>query len=126
MEWGFVKLKAPSGLIDAVKAAGATLSITKLNAGENEDSPLITSLKVERIVCDPFAIGADGVIVYVPPLQTCVGKIAVPSTYRVTVSPVTQVPVKSGVVSLVMLSVLDEPVSVPDVMSGATVGAGVA
>ena len=39
-------------------------------------------------------------------------------SYKVTVSPETQEIVKSGVVSLVILSVLEDPESVPVVISG--------
>ena len=50
--------------------------------------------------------------------------VAVPPTRKVTVEPVSQVIVKSGVLSFVILSVFDEPESVAAVMSGVPGAAG--
>jgi hypothetical protein len=52
--------------------------------------------------------------------------IELPSTYSVTVSPLVQLPVMAGVVLLVMLSVLELPLSVAAVISGAAGVAGAA
>lgn len=114
---------APSVGPVIVKPVGAVVSIVKFSVGDFGDSPTIL-VKVDSIVCGPSAIGDDGVMVYVLPLHTCVGVIATLSMYRVTVSPSVHVPVKSGVVSFVMLSVFDVPESVEVVRSGAVVGAG--
>ena len=68
------------------------------------------------IVCEPCE-SADEVIVTVLPEQVPVPK-TVELSFRETVAPLSQDIVKSGVVLEVTLSVDDEPVSVPAVMSG--------
>jgi hypothetical protein len=60
-------------------------------------------------------------MVTVPPTHTPV-PAEVPSMSTVTVLPVVQVMVNAGVVTEVMLSVFDVPLSVAAVMSGAVVG----
>jgi hypothetical protein len=61
----------------------------------------------------------DEVIDQLPPVAVAVPSEVVPSvSYNVTVLPLSAVPVKVGVVLLVMLSLFEVPVSVPLVMSG--------
>ena len=71
------------------------------------------------IVCEPLVIAEPTVILHTPPLTTVLP--IEPSTLeiRVIVSPVVPVPVKVGVVLLVILSVLEEPLSLAAVRSAA-------
>jgi hypothetical protein len=73
-------------------------------------------------VCAPSAIAGVAVMVAVPATHAAVPAVT-PSILSVTVFPLTQAVVKSGVLSEVMLSVFDVPESVAAVMSGAVVGA---
>lgn len=60
-------------------------------------------------------------MLYALPLQVA-DPAAEPSTKTVINSPLVHVPVKVGVVSLVMLSVLEAPLSLAAIKSGATPG----
>jgi hypothetical protein len=112
------------GTVGAMVLVGGVVSITIGNSG---DDPLVFplgSVNLTVMLWIPSAIALVGVILYVPLTgQTWVGVTAIPSTYSVTVSPGVQVPVKVGLLLLVLSSVLLIPVSVAAVMSGADDGA---
>jgi hypothetical protein len=104
-----------------VGASGAVVSIVTVSAGDGAEVFPAGSISVNVIERAPSAIAVDAVIVTVPPTHTPV-PAEVPSTFNVTVVPVVQVMVNAGVVTEVMLSVFDVPLSLAAVMSGATVG----
>ena len=81
-----------------------------------------TSVALAVMLWVPFA-RVEAVMVHVPAVATPVPTAVVPSN-RVTVLPVSAVPVKVGVVTLVMLSVLDTPLSDAATRSGADGAAG--
>src|SRR5204862_241673 len=78
-------------------------------------------------VCEPEP-RAEEVMLQLPlPSAVVVPRTVVPSVSNsLTMALASDVPVKAGVVLLVMLSVLDVPESVPAVMSGADGAAGAA
>jgi len=103
--------------------AGAVVSMVMLSA---LDATLVlpaASVALAVMLCVPslraLTVMPGELYAAAVPLPTCVA----PSK-RVTVLPASAAPVKAGVVVLVMLSVLDEPVSVAAVMSGAVGAAG--
>ncbi len=100
---------------------GAVVSMVIESEGDDGDSLPARSVKVEVMTCTPPP-RVEVVIVYTPPEQTPEPTAVAPS-YIVTVSPLVQLPVNVGVVSLVLLSVEDDPVSDAAIRSGADVGA---
>ena len=66
------------------------------------DSLPASSVLVAVTLWSPSPSGLVGSILYVPLAHVCVGAIATPSTYTVTVSPSSQSPVIVGVVSDVL------------------------
>ena len=62
------------------------------------------------MMCWPSTSGVVSVIEYAPPVAIAVPSSVVPSK-MLTVAPVSAVPVKVGNVTLVMLSLLETPVS---------------
>ena len=74
-----------------------------------------------RVPCDRGLVVID----QAPPVAMPVPSTVVPSvSYNLTVEPASAVPVKVGVVSLVMLSVPDTPVSLAEAKSGPLGAAG--
>ena len=91
-------------------AAGATLSIVRVQVLE---TPLVlpaASVATAVRACGPSAIGEEGVKIHTPrPLATVV-PIATPSTRTVTVAFASAVPLSVGVASLVVSLMSSEPV----------------
>ena len=104
--------------------AGALLSTVMLNADDADDTLPALSVAVAVMLCEPSA-NAEAVMLQLP-LPSAVTLPTVPATElaSVTVLPASAVPVKVGVVSLVILSVSDSPVSDPAARSGADGAAG--
>jgi hypothetical protein len=99
-------------------AAGATVSMVTDSAGLSAEVLPAGSVAVRRMLCDTLLRAEPAVMVYVPPTgQSCVPADE-PSMTSVTVSPGVQLPVKSGVLSFVILSVPEKPESVAAVRSG--------
>ena len=91
-------------------AAGATLSIVRVQVLETGLVLPAASVATAVRVCGPSAIGVSGVKIHTPrPLATVV-PIATPSTRRVTVAFGSAVPLSVGVASLVVSLISSEPV----------------
>ena len=95
-------------------AAGAVVSMVIDRPEEAEEVLPAASVAVAVIVWLPSAIAEPGVKLQLPEPSAVVVPIELPSDSTVTVALASAVPVKVGVVSLVMLSVEDEPVSLAD------------
>ena len=105
-------------------AAGGVVSIVIVNAADV--APVLPATSVARAekLWAPVASTVFTVIIQTPELSaTPVPRVVVPSS-NVTVAPGSVVPVKVGEVFFVRLSVLDDPVSVAAVRSGAEGAAG--
>lgn len=99
-------------------ALGATASTVVVKPAEALLTFPAASVTLAVMVWLPL-LKADDVMLQLPPVAVAVPRTVVPSvSYKVTVLPASAVPVKVGVVLLVMLSVLDDPVSEALVMSG--------
>lgn len=103
------------------EAAGAVVSIVKDRPGLAAEVLPAASPAVTVTVCAP-APRAEVAMLYALPLHVAEPTL-LPSTSTVIMSPFVQLPVKVGVVTLVRLSVLLEPLSLPALRSGATPGA---
>jgi len=104
-------------LLVKAMAVGVAVSTVIVRPDEATEVLPAASVALAVMVWVP-ALNADEVMLQVPPVATAVPSTVVPSvSYSVTVLPDSAVPVKTGVVLLVMLSVLS-PVSVALVMSG--------
>lgn len=105
-------LAARSGVLGA---DGAVLSIVTLRALELLLTLFAESVALAVIACVTPAVNVSVVICQLPSVAVAEPiEVAPPPTwslYKVTVEPLSAVPLKVGVVSLVMLSVFDEPVS---------------
>ena len=97
-------------------AFGATVSMVTDSALDAALTLPATSVALAVMLWTPFA-RVEAAMVHVPPVATPVPITVVPSN-KVTVLPASAVPVKVGVVTLVMLSVLDMPLSDAAVRSG--------
>lgn len=107
--------------------AGDTV-IGGLTVIDNPDEAELTfpaaSVALAVIVC-AVLLNAELVIDQVPSVATTVPKTVVPLvSYKVTVAPNSAVPVKTGVVIVVMLSVFDVPSSLALARSGVEGGFG--
>src|SRR5439155_1255560 len=107
-------------------AAGALVSIVMLRAPEAPDTLPAASVALAVILCVPVV---RAVLRVIPAALAYAAAVPLPtwtpSLKSVTVLPVSAVPVKAGVVLLVMLSVLELPVSVAAVISGVAGAAAV-
>ncbi len=90
-------------------ALGASLSMATDSAPEAALTLPATSVALALRLCTPFA-KVEAATVHFPPVATPVPITVVPSS-KATVLPASAVPVKVGVATLVMLSVLDLPLS---------------
>ena len=99
-----------------LETLGALVSTVTASDGEWAEVLDAASVAVAVTLCDP-SLRVLLAMVQLPPVAVVVPKSVAPS-YSVTVLPASAVPVKTGVVLLVILSVLLMPVSVPLVMSG--------
>ena len=116
---GVVTLVMPSMLDDPVSeaalragvdgATGAEVSIVTDVTAEATPTLPAASVAFAVMLCAPLP-SAELVMLQLPPVATALPICVVPSN-KVTVLPASAVPVKVGVVTLVMPSVLDEPVS---------------
>jgi hypothetical protein len=114
-----VPVSEPAVISGAAGADGADISIVMLSSADAVLMLPAASVAFTVTVWTP-AVSADAVMFQLPPPAVAVPSTVVPSvSYSVTVLPVSAVPVKVGVVSFVRLSVDDEPVSEPAVISGA-------
>ncbi len=105
-------------LLDKAMAVGAAVSTVIDKLDEAVEVLPAVSVALAVMVWVP-ELNAEEVMLQVPPVATAVPNTVVPSvSYSVTVLPDSAVPVKTGVVLLVMLSVLDAPVSEALFMSG--------
>jgi hypothetical protein len=106
-------------------AVGAEVSTIATRTGADAGLVLpAASVCVAVTLYVPSGRDGEAVSVTVPPTQVPVAIAVVPSCQRVTVASVSQVSVKSGVVSDVTLSVPLVPVSVAVVISGTEGAAG--
>src|SRR5690606_12000244 len=107
-----------------VGAAGAVTSIVITNAADAGPTLPAASLAFAVKVWVP-APSVPLVMLQLPPVATAVPRTVVPSvSYKVTVLPASAVPVTVGVVSLVILSVFEEPLSLAGERSGTEGAAG--
>ena len=107
-------------------ADGATGAIVSIVTDRADDTTLTlpaTSVAVAEMLWTPFAKDDVVTMVHVPPVTTP-EPIAVAPSNRVTVLPASAVPVNVGVTTLVMLSVLDAPLSEAASRSGVVGAAG--
>lgn len=82
------------------------------------------SVALAVMVCEP-ELKIELVIDQLPPVATAVPNMVVPlESYNVTVAPLSVVPVKVGVVTLVRLSEFDVPLSLPEANAIVTESAG--
>lgn len=107
------------------ETVGAEVSMVMFKPGKEAVLTLpATSLAFAVSVCVP-AVKADEVMLQLPSVAVAVPSTTVPPvSYNVTVDPASAVPVKVGVVLLVMLSTDDVPLSEPAVISGVEGAAG--
>lgn len=111
--------------VSAENAALATVTVgAVVSTVTDKEDEAVEVLPAKSVALAVIAwlplLKADEVILQLPePSAVAVPKTVVPSvSYNLTVLLASAVPVKTGVVLLVMLSVLDAPVSVALVMSG--------
>lgn len=119
-----VPLSVAAVISGAAGVNGAVMLTMIFSAGLASDTLPARLVAVAVMACGPSLSAGLVVMVYVLLVQTC-WPTRSPSAYSLIVSPVVHAPVKSGVASLVVLSVLDAPLSVAAVMSGASNVAGV-
>src|SRR5690606_28485508 len=94
-----------------VGAAGAVTSIVRVRADEAGPTFPAASVALAVRLWLP-SLSVLLVMLHMPPVAVVVPSTVVPSvSYKVTVLPASAVPVTVGVVSLVILSVFEEPLS---------------
>src|SRR5690606_8539365 len=107
-----------------VLIVGAEASIVTARLADAGDTLPAASVALAVMVCAPVA-RLDEVIDQMPPEAVAVPSTVVPSvSKRVTVLPASAEPVKTGVATLVMLSVLEAPLSLAEERSGVVGAAG--
>ena len=119
-------VSVPAVRSGAAGAEGAAVSIVTANAGLGALVLPAVSTRPVDMLCAPSVNGVTGVRIVLPlPSVVAVAGTATPSTYSTGVVPAGTTPIlKSGVVSIVALSVLLLPLSVAAVISGAAGAAG--
>ena len=115
----------PAVMSGVLGADGGVVSIKTPRPADDDEVLPTASVAVAETFCTPSVIAEPGVKLQFP-LPSAVVVPSVPETLEITVTVelASAVPVKVGVESLVVLSVLLEPASVPAVMSGVEGGAG--
>lgn len=106
-----------------VGAAGAVVSMVTDNAADAALTLPAVSVALAVMLRVPAARAEVVVMDHCPAVATPVPTAVVPS-YSVTVAPASAVPVKVGLVTSVMLSVVDTPLSEAASRSGAEGAAG--
>jgi hypothetical protein len=117
-----VPVSVPAVISGVPVAASAVVSIVTERPVDTGEIFPPTSVCLPVIVA-VHSDNVEAVIVTVPPAQSPVPMTPSTDEESVTVDPVTQPKVKSGVVLAVLLSESEGPVSVPAVISGASVAA---
>lgn len=109
--------------VPGAESEAESITTTSTGVEDDETLPAVSVCMVVRLYV-PSVRAGEGVRVIVPPAQVPEASVVTPSL-SVTVAPVSQLAIKSGVVSEVMSSEFELPVSVPDVMFGAPGAPGV-
>ena len=102
-----------AAVMSGVDGAATVVSIVMASPLDATDTLPAMSVDLAVMLCGPLTSVTCDVIVHAPVLTSAVAvpSTVVPLSKRVTSVPLSAVPVKVGVWFLVMLSVLEEPVS---------------